>query len=152
MAAQSPSRRPATLEDIKAHLRWKQLLQNGSSKMAKYCGTALNLGFTLWSCKYNRWIFIISITFAFFSPQKKKKRANNLRRRMKKHHSILVLLILLVICMLSPLYGPYYFQPSPRRWTNVQTRKWAGSYSGHKLWNDLRMRTNWKALIKWKKY
>lgn len=45
MVAQSPLRKPATLEDIKVSLKGKQPLQNGSSKSAKYYRTALNLEF-----------------------------------------------------------------------------------------------------------
>lgn len=72
MATPRCSRGPATSEDINVRLKEKHPLQNGSSKTAKNCRTALNLGFYLWYFKCNRWIFIISITFAFFSPQKKE--------------------------------------------------------------------------------
>lgn len=126
MAAQRPSRKPATSEDIKVCLKEQQLLQNGSSKMARYCGPALNLGFFLWYCKYNRWVFIISITFAFFSPHTQKELII-LEGELKS------IIPSYFIGLTYNLYAESFLwslllPTSPRRWTNVQMRKRAEQF------------------------
>lgn len=130
MAAQSPLRRPATLQDSSVCLKGIQPLQNGSSKMAEFCRAAGSLGFFLWHTESGRWIVIISITFAFFSPPTKEQII------LEEEFRHVFLLILFLICMPSFLYGPNYFQPSPRRWTNY---KWGHEWSSYSWSTNLKV-------------